>query len=243
VKRNSARAIGGVVLLCLLSLLIWSTAKPKLILWSWQRNDDLTYIDDNVSVAPLVATIFVNAKGVLVEPRRNVLKINKNITLIPVIRLEIPPHIKVSDDHIETIVRHIRSFVTSSNARCVQIDFDARKSQRPLYEKILTQLHAAMPAIELSITALTSWCVGDVWIDTLPITHAVPMMYNLGKNAHEFKDDFKTKRKWRSKKCNGYIGFECNDMFTKPPRGWHVYVFNNNAWTADDYQKVKDTTG
>jgi hypothetical protein len=222
---------------------IWFHAQshPKLILWSWQRADDLSFIDDNISIAPLVATIVVDTNGVSVDPRRNALKTPKNAKLIPVVRLEISPHIQVSDDHVNTIVRHIQSFVVSIKADNIQIDFDARKSQRLLYEQILKQLRTTMPNTQISITALASWCVGDVWIDNLPITHAVPMLYNLGEHAHEFKRYFTKHQKWPSKKCQGHIGFEQNDIFTKPPKDWHVYVFNNKAWTANDLKKIKDT--
>ena len=214
-----------------------------LVLWSWQRKDDLSFVGKDVVVAPLVASIFVDKNGVSIQPRTNVLRLAKKAQIIPVIRLEIPSETYVSNDQIDTIIHHVGSFIASCKTDTVQIDFDAAKSQRPLYKNILEKLHTALPNIKISITALASWCVGDVWIDKLPITHAVPMLYNLGEHADDFKKYFKDNRQWRSKKCRGHIGFEQGDIFTKPPRGWHVYVFNNNAWALKDYKNMKEKLG
>jgi len=221
------------------SYFYWGQA-THLVLWSWQRADDLSFVKDSVSVAPLVATISVDKNGVRVQPRRNVLTLAQNAHIIPVIRLEIDPKTQVSDGHLDALIHNIQSLVYSCKTDIVQLDFDAAKSQRPLYEKLLIQLKASSPHVKVSITALASWCVGDTWIDKLPITHAVPMLYNLGENADDFKKYFTDNRGWQSKKCHGHIGFEQNDIFTKPPRGWHAYVFNKNAWTEKDYKSVQE---
>lgn len=211
-----------------------------LVLWSWQRADDLSFVDKDVVVAPLVASIFVDKNGVSVQPRTNVLKLSENAQIIPVIRLEISPNIQVDDEQIDAIVHHIGSFAASCKSNMVQIDFDAAKSQRTLYEKLLVKLRSSLPNIKISITALASWCVGDAWIDKLPITHAVPMLYNLGEHADDFKKYFKDKKQWKAAKCQGYIGFEQSDVFIKPPRGWNVYVFNKSAWTEKNYRNVQE---
>ena len=211
-----------------------------LVLWSWQRKDDLSFVDKDVVVAPLVASIFVDKNGVSVQPRGNVLKLSENVQISPVIRLEISPNVHVTDAHIDTMVHHIKSFIVSCKSDAIQIDFDAAKSQRSLYEKLLTKLHVSLPNIKISITALASWCVGDTWIDKLPITHAVPMLYNLGEHADDFKKYFTDKKKWKAAKCQGCIGFEESDVFVKPPRGWHVYVFNNKAWSVHSYKNVRE---
>ncbi len=238
-RRNSFELL---ILFCCLGAVIYGCLywrqSTTLVLWSWQRADDLSFVDKGVVVAPLVASIFVDKNGVSVQPRTNVLKLAKKTQIIPVIRLEIPPHIHVNDVHIDTIVHRINSFIVSCKSDAIQIDFDAAKSQRLLYEKLLTKLHVSLPNIKISITALASWCVGDTWIDKLPITHAVPMLYNLGAHADDFKKYFTDKKKWKAAKCQCHIGFEESDIFTKPPRGWHVYVFNNKAWSVRSYKNV-----
>ncbi|MDP4725474.1 MAG: hypothetical protein NWS47_04215 [Alphaproteobacteria bacterium] len=240
-RRNSFKLC--VIFVCLgtvISAFLYWRQTTTLVLWSWQRKDDLSFVDKGVVISPLVASIFVDNKGVFVCPRGNVLKLGENAQIIPVVRLEISPDIYVDDAHIDTIIHHIKSFIVSCKADAIQIDFDATKSQRSLYEKLLVKSRSSLPQVNVSITALASWCVGDTWIDKLPITHAVPMIYNLGEHVDDFKKYFKDKKQWRSKKCQGFIGFEQSDVFIKPPRGWNVYIFNKNAWTEKDYKNVQE---
>jgi len=54
--------------------------------------------------------------------------------------------------------------------KLVQIDFDARRSQRRFYVRLLRDLRRRMPpSLPLSITALASWCAYDDWLSGLPI--------------------------------------------------------------------------
>jgi len=55
----------------------------------------------------------------------------------------------------------------------LQIDFDARRSQRAFYAAILRDLRRRMPPdLPLSIAALASWCSSDDWLGSLPINEA-----------------------------------------------------------------------
>ena len=61
----------------------------------------------------------------------------------------------------------------------LQVDFDARQSQREWYAGVLRRVRAQMPPqMPLSITALASWCSYDgYWLRTLPVDEAVPMLF------------------------------------------------------------------
>ena len=63
----------------------------------------------------------------------------------------------------------------------LQVDFDARQSQREWYAGVLRRVRAQMPAhMPLSITALASWCSYDgEWMRALPVDEAVPMLFRM----------------------------------------------------------------
>ena len=63
----------------------------------------------------------------------------------------------------------------------IQIDFDAADSERDVYRRLLARVRAVLPrTVPLSMTALASWCVGDTWLDGLPVDEAVPMLFRMG---------------------------------------------------------------
>ncbi len=65
--------------------------------------------------------------------------------------------------------------------QALQIDFDARESERAWYRHLLERLRAGLAAgVPLSITALASWCDGDSWMRDLPVSDGVPMLFRMG---------------------------------------------------------------
>jgi hypothetical protein len=116
--------------------------------------------------------------------------------------------------------------------RAIQIDFDARASERKWYAEFLRALHAELPAkMPLTITALESWCDGDEWLDGLPIADATPMLFRIGA-GERVPQDFSTGV------CRNSIGVSTDELITRVPRGRRVYYFHPGPWTEPAYQNV-----
>ncbi len=214
------------------------TPPPQLVLWSWQRQDNLSFVKKSTLIAPLIGTISINRNGLHVSPRSNPLTLDPSTRLIPVVRLEINPRSSVNEQTLEKIIFHILALTQPCKSKELQIDFDATVSQRPFYEKLLTQLRKTLPNTKLSITALASWCLSDPWIEKLPIDYAVPMVYNLGEDERSIKRFILNTKQWKSGKCCGYIGLHQKKLFMKIPKGWTVFVFNDEAWTLESYENL-----
>ena len=216
---------------------LMSPPTSQLVLWSWQRQDNLSFVKKGTLIAPLIGTISINRNDLHVSPRSNPLTLNPSTQIIPVVRLEINPRSFINEQTLEKIIFHILALTQPCKSKELQIDFDATTSQRPFYEKLLTQLRKALPSSKLSITALASWCLGDPWIGKLPIDYAVPMVYNLGEDE-DIKRFILNTKQWKSRKCCEYIGLHQKKLFMKIPKGWTVFVFNDEAWTLQSYENL-----
>lgn len=73
----------------------------------------------------------------------------------------------------QSAVASIVSVSRQPGIAALQIDFDARKSERAFYRHPLAELRQQMPlTLPLDNTALVSWCSTDDWISDLPINAA-----------------------------------------------------------------------
>ena len=60
---------------------------PHLVLWAWERPEDLRGLDRDVAVAFLAQTIDLKADGLQVSPRRQPLRVDPETSLIAVTRV------------------------------------------------------------------------------------------------------------------------------------------------------------
>src|ERR1019366_318421 len=138
-------------------------------------------------VAYLASTLYLNRDRVAARPRQQPLIVPPNSVVIAVVRIETDwrcAPTMASHQRAET-ARAIASVARFSPA-AIQIDFDARRSQRAFYRDLLGDVCSRLPAsMPLTITALASWCLYDNWIAYLPIDEAVPMLYRMGTGTQE----------------------------------------------------------
>ena len=105
------------------------------------------------------------------------LRVMSGVPLMAVVRLEsnsvpLPDAGAVSHDILT---------LAGERPDALQVDFDARLSEREWYRRLLGSLRREMKAsTPLTITALASWCDRDDWLEGLPIDDAVPMLFRMG---------------------------------------------------------------
>ena len=147
---------------------------PPVILWAWERPEDLRFLDSQrFAVAFLAQTIQLSGDKILYSPRQQPLKVSPDTKLIAVTRIETlkkPFPASLSNAQSEAIIQRVLQTATLKNISAIQLDFDAKVSERAFYRQLLTNLRSRLPAsLPLSITALASFCIGDGWIDGLPV--------------------------------------------------------------------------
>lgn len=164
---------------------------PRLMLWSWQKIEDLRAIDTNkVGVALLVGRFTVDQNKIALEPRLSQLQLPPSCYREAVARVEMKrmPDESKMEEVSAKLARSIVSLVLAhSHYDGLQIDFDAKQLERPFYVSLLKHLRAQLPSdLTLSMTALASWSQGDPWLrqaianDHLPVDCVVPMFFTMG---------------------------------------------------------------
>jgi hypothetical protein len=203
---------------------------PGVVLWAWERPEDLRFIDpERTGVAFLAATASISRTGIVCfQPRMQRLELPVRAAVLAVVRVESPPqHPNVQ---AEALISGIRQIAALPNVRGIQIDFDARSSERELYSTLLEMLRTQTDK-PIGITALASWCIGDQWLDREPIVEAVPMFFRMGR--HESRDEIA-----ESSVCRSSIGLSIDEPWpARRPGGIErIYLFSPHAWRAGDYR-------
>jgi Protein of unknown function (DUF3142) len=203
---------------------------PRLVLWAWERPEDMQFTDPKqAAVAFLADTIGWSEGNVRAYPRLQPLRVAPGTRLIAVVRLEshgAPPP-------VDSVAPEILRSAALPRVEALQIDFDARSSERGWYAALLKRLRSQLRRnMPLTITALASWCESDPWIRNLPIADAIPMLFRMGPGG------FWDGREFRPAVCRSSVGVSLDEPRAELPRGRRMFVFNPHSWTDRDYHEA-----
>lgn len=218
------------------------TALPQVILWAWERPEDLRTLDAHrIGVAFLACTVFLSGDTVALRPRLQPLRVPPGTPLVAVVRIEsrLGAPATLSAAQRAQTVRAIAKAGREPGIGALQVDFDATASERAFYRGLLEDLRAQLPATTaLSITALASWCMGDDWIAGLPVDDAVPMLFRMGADRARILDYLAEGRDFRPPVCRQSLGISTDEPLAHLPAGRRLYIFRPRAWTP---AAVKET--
>ena len=215
---------------------------PRVILWAWERPEDLSFTNPReVGVAFLAATLYLRNEKVIARPRFQPLSVSPETTLIAVVRIEsdraAPP--SLSAQQRARAASAIAEVARSRTVAAVQIDFDARQSERAFYRDLLLDLRGELPSsVKLSITALASWCIYDDWLAGLPVDEAVPMLFRMGVDHNQVAQHLKTGGDFRPALCRNSLGISTDELLPRLPSGRRVYIFNPRPWSPENVSKI-----
>jgi hypothetical protein len=197
---------------------------PRVFVWAWERPENLESLDPRAAgVAFLARTVFLRNGMATVRPRLQPLRYHSGAVLMAVVRVEASGPLPAESEAAAAIAG--ASYL--QGVRALQVDFDATRSQRAFYRRMLGEVRRRMPGgMPLSITALASWCEGDRWMAGLPVSEAVPMLFRMGTNAGVAAS--------RDPLCGSSVGVSTDEPLAAPPRGRRVYVFHPRAWSAEE---------
>lgn len=209
---------------------------PSLVLWAWERPVDLRQVGDDVAVAFLAQTVVLDEAEVRVVPRRQPLKVRPATPLIAVTRIESNPRSAIELQAAQVTRLAARIAATAAHVSGIQIDFDARASERRFYGALLREVRSALGArTPMTITALASWCQSDDWLEGLPIDGAVPMLFRMeAGNRGPHAEPLLT-----AAACRGAVGTSLDEPLAFSRRGRRVYVFNPGRWTEETVTRAR----
>lgn len=244
--------------------LAFAAAMPATVLWAWEEPEDLRGVDPHtIGVAYLAETVLLgdapglrtwraaigagaNVDGpdeITIRRRHSPLAVAPGTAMMAVVRIETQPGFRDSEELRLETASALAEVSRRPGTRALQVDFDATRSERAFYGRVLRALRAQMPAgMPLAITALASWCAagpGDLadWMAGLPVDEAVPMFFRLGGRAKPYDD-----KSWltvREPLCRGSVGISTDESW--PEMGWtppvgagrRVYMFSPTPWEPE----------
>lgn len=214
---------------------------PKVILWAWERPEDLQFLDPHrFAVAFLAQTLELDGDEVVFRPRRQPLNVGAETKLIAVTRIESRKstgrRASLSATQREEIVSLVMRTLELENVAAIQIDFDAVSSEREFYRSLLQDLRAVLPdKVPLSMTALASFCIGDPWIKDLPVDEAVPMIFRMGTDNESIRRSLADGKDFREPLCRLSYGIAVDEPVKMEfDTSRRLYVFNVRPWTETD---------
>lgn len=219
---------------------------PRITVWVWERREDLRAIDPRTTaVAYLDRTVALGARGLTVTSRHQglLLPSSTGLVRIPVIRIETGEGAELNDLSAEEVASVIAEAALPKSP-ALQIDFDAKVSERAWYRSVLQRVRSKIPAgIPLSMTALASWCSYDnAWLHDLPVDEAVPMLFRMEPDRRQFAPN-----QWREiarefvlhePKCLEAVGISTREAWPPEMVGRRVYVFADRGWQRDGLEET-----
>jgi hypothetical protein len=216
---------------------------PPVMLWAWERNEDLRFIDSKeTGVAYLAQTLNITKDKVVLIPRQQPLKVNSDTFLIAVTRIETNrPLSAFSESQLNEVVYLITRSALRPDVRGIQIDFDVKVSEREFYTRVLKLIRKKIPEDKtISITALASFCIGDKWLTDLPVDEAVPMLFEMGPDSRQIIKHLKNGKDMSEPLCRKSYGlaiYEPQKINFEKKR--IRYYFNSRSWKPIDLEKLK----
>jgi hypothetical protein len=215
---------------------------PPLVLWAWDRDDDLRFLDTrDTGVAFLAATLTLRGEGVVLTPRHNPLALPEGVSRVAVVHVE-SDHAEPPVMSAEQLRRFVEALVAVNDEvphHVLQVDYEAVESQRGFFIDAIAALRARLPGAALSVTALASWCLNERWTGQLAADEVVPMLFRMGYEGRRARARLASGDDFRNPECRSSLGVATDELPAALPAGRRVYVFNPRRWTVETYRTVR----
>ncbi|WP_224242205.1 DUF3142 domain-containing protein [Hyalangium gracile] len=228
--------------LLLMALPAGAAEPPRVFLWAWERPEQLDFIDPTrEGVAFHAVTFQLSGEAVVPYRRRQPLVMPAGTYRMAVMRIEVARGTTLGEAQRARLVRLITEQVRRQSPDAVQVDFDARASERPFYRALLQELRAALPeGMRLSMTALASWCLDDGWLSELPVDEVVPMVFRMGADTKRVRAELGRRGDFTGARCHDSVGFVTDEPLPSLPGGRRTYWFNPRSWSAQELQHIRE---
>jgi len=225
----------------LLSALCFAACSPQpleheITLWAWERPEDLRFLaPGDARVAFLANRIVLRGEEIEVFPRRVPLRVRPGVELMPVVRIE--AHGAALDaEQLENVVEAVGSIPWDPGLEGLQIDFDAKESERGFYRELLARLSESYSP--LSMTALVSWCDEPEWLDSLAADEVVPMLFHMGRGSGRYAERLRRDGRFRAERCNQALGQSTDEGYPWAPQREATYWFRVEPWTEEAFRSL-----
>jgi len=215
--------------------------EPRVMLWAWERPERLSFLNSSdIGVAYLAETIYLKQHQFVIRPRLKILKVNKQTYLEAVVRIESDREISwnPNEQELDHLASAIAVQAAKPEVKSLQIDFDAKESERGAYRQLLAVVRTKLPSDKaLSMTALASWCLADRWIANAPVDEVVPMLFSMGAGRQDAFNFITSSRPGELSYFQKCVGLSINDQTSfdllaqrTVMEKSRIYFFSSRPW-------------
>jgi hypothetical protein len=212
------------------------------MLWAWEIPEDLRFLrTPDIGVAFLATSLLLREDTALVRRRMQPLLVEPETPVMAVVRIESDARRRplLSPSQRARTVDLIQDVIRTTHVSAVQIDFDARQSERGFYKLFLHDLRAHLgKSTFLSITALVSWCSVGSWLKDLPVDEIVPMLFRMGPEGPATLYRLSHGGDFPAPECRKSLGLSLDEPRPLLGAGRRQYFFDPQPWTESAVRLV-----
>jgi hypothetical protein len=212
-------------------------AQPALVLWAWERPEDLRTAGPDVEVAAVVGFVQLTGASLWARGRRFPLQTAPGVRRTAVVHVQIDPGQPLAWTPAlrARAAQTVLAYARTPGFQAVQIDFEVRESQRQVLLDLVHDVRAGLGGnVPLSMNALASWCETETWVDAAQADEIVPMVFRMGAEGERLKARLAAGADFANPRCRAAIGISTDTPLARIPGGRRVYVFNPHSWTPAD---------
>jgi hypothetical protein len=216
-------------------------ASPALVLWAWERPEDLRAAGPDVEIAAMTGFIDLSGDRLRARGRRFSLQTDPAARRIAMVHVQIDPHrpLQWSPTLRARTASAVLAYAKAPGVEAVQVDFEVRASRRPVLLDVLRDVRAGLPpGVRLSMTALASWCETETWLDQAPVDEVVPMVFRMGPGGAALKAKLAAGGDFVLPRCRDAIGVSLDTPLPRIPADRRLYLFNPHSWTPAEIAAV-----
>lgn len=209
------------------------------MVWSWDRSEDLSFLPADAGVAHVVLAVELVGGEIRLRPRHGSMVLPARIFVLPVVHVDALPRWRPALDLAQEnrLVQIIAQAAQAGGVGAVQVDFEALPSQRAFYRRVLHRVRVESPDTYLSITALASWCLGERWIQRLPVDEVVAMAFRMGADAEAYRRRISGSAAWPVPRCTS-SGIATDEPAVTPAEHQRLYLFSPQPWTFQRWRQT-----
>jgi hypothetical protein len=207
---------------------------PPAIAWIWKDTAPPAW--SRARVAVVDRHILLSGDAISQRPGARPRQLPSGTEVTPVVHVELDllrpsANLRAASP---LIVAAIKSAAQATTSGWVQLDLEARPSQREDYRALVQELRGALPPrINLSVTALAWWCRSPAWLDGLAANEVVPMFFKMGRDSKALRELVARQPAVLHPLCRtGSAGFSPQEPFDRNviARYANTYWFDYHGW-------------
>ena len=207
---------------------------PPALAWLW--NDTAPPAWSRARVAVVDRHILLSGDTIRQRPGATTRRLPAGTQVTPVVHVELDLLRPAASLRVASpvIIKAIDSAARATTSGWVQLDLEARPSQRDDYRALVQDIRRMLPPkVKLSVTALAWWCRSPAWLDGMPADEVVPMFFKMGRDGQALRTIIAQQPSSLHRLCrSGSAGFSPQEPFERKvvARYAHTYWFDYHGW-------------